>query len=286
MIVLLFVISGCEGLCNQDGEKCCTENTCYTSSITCTTRGFNPVFKGCSLDCHPIWTCEPISNQGSCIEVEPFRCCKGESCNYIEVDCEKGAHPVSQGCDNDCQPMGTCEYDEVNPPGVCVEKPGAECCLGDDCNHVAVDCSRGYKAEFLGCDADCEPEWTQCEKMEEYSCETDNDCAPYSSSSYPYCVCYNKDKVPEDKANHFCSEHEGCSCEGEVCIRKSDRTQTQEVCEGGGAEYKIFDDFCIDVCWRDPDGYCTAIATSGCDCGEGMCWNGIGCEERRNINYP
>ena len=108
ILASVIVISGCEGLCTQNGEECCTGDTCSVASITCTTQEFNPVFKGCSLDCHPIWTCEPISNQGSCIEVEPFTCCRGDDCNTIDVDCSEGYHAVSRGCDENCYADGTC----------------------------------------------------------------------------------------------------------------------------------------------------------------------------------
>ena len=57
-------------------------------------------------------------------------------------------------------------------------------------------------------------------------------------------------------------------------------SQTLENCEKNGAAYRSFTDSCMDSCrkQRNPELACAAVLTTGCDCGQGKCWNGFECE--------
>ncbi len=66
----------------------------------------------------------------------------------------------------------------------------------------------------------------------------------------------------------------------EEATRPKPISQTLENCEANGATYKGFTNGCMDSCElaRNPDIACTAVLTSGCDCGPEKCWNGFECE--------
>ena len=51
-------------------------------------------------------------------------------------------------------------------------------------------------------------------------------------------------------------------------------------CMDAGGEWKTFPNTCVDSCEyrRNEDLMCGMALTDGCDCGEGMCWNGESCE--------
>jgi len=57
--------------------------------------------------------------------------------------------------------------------------------------------------------------------------------------------------------------------------------QTQEYCESHGAAYKGFSNGCRDSCesQRNSSAVCTAVLTTGCDCGSEKCWNNFECEK-------
>ena len=51
-----------------------------------------------------------------------------------------------------------------------------------------------------------------------------------------------------------------------------------EACEVAGGEWTEFPNACVDNCYA-PD-ICAQVLTDGCDCGPGMCWNGLECQEQ------
>ncbi|MBU3940328.1 MAG: hypothetical protein KKH88_00150 [Nanoarchaeota archaeon] len=157
LISIVFIISGCNGLCTQEGEKCCNEEECKEVAIDCI-NNMLPEFHGCTIDCNPDWTCESIND---------------------EVD-----------------------DDVITIPGVCVEKPGAECCKGEDCQRVAVDCSAGLRTEFYGCDANCEPDWGPCEPIESVCgngiCESNEMCCGCDPPQEGPDTCAGMSICPED----------------------------------------------------------------------------------------
>ncbi len=80
-----------------------------------------------------------------------------------------------------------------------------------------------------------------------------------------------------------------------VCVQDAQgnwkwRCETHVVCETGGGEWKNFPDNCGDECViiinpgeGDPTGkLCISESTWGCDCGDGMCWDGEDCVEDGN----
>ncbi len=53
----------------------------------------------------------------------------------------------------------------------------------------------------------------------------------------------------------------------------------QEKCEMAGGEWIQMPTACVDSCEAQREGrMCAQVLTEGCDCGEGMCWNGESCE--------
>ncbi|MFP4656634.1 MAG: hypothetical protein ACLFNK_03570 [Candidatus Woesearchaeota archaeon] len=53
------------------------------------------------------------------------------------------------------------------------------------------------------------------------------------------------------------------------------------ICEEEDGEWREFTNTCVDKCEaaRDENSVCGQAMTYGCDCGEGMCWNGRTCVE-------
>lgn len=104
------------------------------------------------------------------------------------------------------------------PPENCVQRPGAECCLGNECVAESPDCEVGRIAKFYGCDENCMPDWGPCEEIEGKNCETANDCKILYGC---VCGCWNKDYEPESTeppdAECLCAEIEECKCENNVC---------------------------------------------------------------------
>lgn len=48
-------------------------------------------------------------------------------------------------------------------------------------------------------------------------------------------------------------------------------------CEEAGGTWTEFPNGCADACGVTDDSICTQVLTMGCDCGEGMCWDGERC---------
>ena len=48
-------------------------------------------------------------------------------------------------------------------------------------------------------------------------------------------------------------------------------------CELKGGQWVIFQNGCMDACQFVSNQNCTDDTPSGCDCGEGQCWDGIAC---------
>ncbi|MFP4111921.1 MAG: hypothetical protein ACLFUO_02900 [Candidatus Woesearchaeota archaeon] len=56
----------------------------------------------------------------------------------------------------------------------------------------------------------------------------------------------------------------------------------QDICEDAGGNWELMPNSCVDSCEynRNPDSIiCAQALTYGCNCGEGMCWNGNDCVE-------
>ena len=54
-----------------------------------------------------------------------------------------------------------------------------------------------------------------------------------------------------------------------------------EICGEEGGEWREFPNTCVDSCEaaRDEHAVCGQALTYGCDCGDGMCWDGQTCVE-------
>lgn len=69
-------------------------------------------------------------------------------------------------------------------------------------------------------------------------------------------------------------------CAGQDAQDQTGKMPHQELCEQAGGEWKEMPDACVDSCESQRRGMmCAQVITEGCDCGEGMCWNGQSCEE-------
>ncbi|MFO7872429.1 MAG: hypothetical protein R6U26_02170 [Candidatus Undinarchaeales archaeon] len=54
----------------------------------------------------------------------------------------------------------------------------------------------------------------------------------------------------------------------------------QELCNEAGGTWEEMPNACVDSCESArEDMMCAQVITKGCNCGEGMCWNGETCEE-------
>lgn len=72
----------------------------------------------------------------------------------------------------------------------------------------------------------------------------------------------------------------GCSQTGEDTGRTPEEMSEQELCDAAGGVWKEMPNACVDSCRSQREGLmCAQVLTYGCDCGEGMCWNGESCEE-------
>lgn len=62
-------------------------------------------------------------------------------------------------------------------------------------------------------------------------------------------------------------------------VRVSDQASSRALeCLAEGGTWREFPDACVDSCSAARDGLaCAQVLTMGCDCGEGMCWNGESC---------
>lgn len=59
----------------------------------------------------------------------------------------------------------------------------------------------------------------------------------------------------------------------------SEQTE-EEICEAAGGTWRQMPNACVDSCEAHRERLlCAQVLTYGCDCGEGMCWNGKTCEE-------
>ncbi|MBI4895538.1 MAG: hypothetical protein HY831_03520 [Candidatus Aenigmarchaeota archaeon] len=57
--------------------------------------------------------------------------------------------------------------------------------------------------------------------------------------------------------------------------------QTKDLCEAGGAKWKLFNSGCHDECYvkrATKPVACNMALSYGCDCPENQCWNGSYCE--------
>lgn len=67
-----------------------------------------------------------------------------------------------------------------------------------------------------------------------------------------------------------------------ACAPNQTLPDPDEECRLKGGDWILFDDSCVDSCEkaRNPeDIVCAQVQTMGCDCPEGMCWNGSTCIE-------
>ncbi len=54
---------------------------------------------------------------------------------------------------------------------------------------------------------------------------------------------------------------------------------TEQKCAEAGGTWRQMSNACVDSCESQRDDMmCAQVLTYGCDCGEGKCWNGNGCE--------
>ncbi len=131
-------------------------------------------------------------------------------------------------------------------------------------------------------------------------CETKEDCViKYNVLYNGECSagCFNTESKVDSQCNSTTkwepfAPNKTCVCENNKCIMKEKTSydelenyppQTKELCESGGAEYAGFNTGCHDECvyerWSLEEPFiCTQALSSGCDCGQDKCWNGIECE--------
>ena len=77
----------------------------------------------------------------------------------------------------------------------------------------------------------------------------------------------------------------GCT----VDVPENTTPSEEELCSQGGGTWKQMPDACVDSCESQRDDMvCAQVITEGCDCGEGMCWNGQQCEpiDEDSMNAP
>jgi hypothetical protein len=126
-------------------------------------------------------------------------------------------------------------------------------------------------------------------------CNSDSDCIPLPSDCHPM-QCINKKYESEYEKPEFCTKifmfeaaynPEDCLCVDNICANKNigrtpeDENDEEQDCIKAGGEWKTFPNTCVDSCEyrRNDDLMCGMALTEGCDCGEGMCWNGESCEQ-------
>ena len=72
----------------------------------------------------------------------------------------------------------------------------------------------------------------------------------------------------------------GCAKNTSDVVDRNYPHQTKELCEAGGATWKMFNTGCHDECYniRSTDPVkCTLAFSEGCDCGPDKCWDGQTC---------
>jgi hypothetical protein len=142
---------------------------------------------------------------------------------------------------------------------------------------------------------ECIRTWEEgCPSEQEFECEEDSDCIPLPSDCHPM-LCINKAHESNYERPEICTEifmyeaaydPEDCGCIEGRCVNKNigrtseEEMTEEEICVQEGGEWKTFPNTCVDSCEyrRNDDIMCGMALTDGCDCGEGMCWNGNTCE--------
>lgn len=85
----------------------------------------------------------------------------------------------------------------------------------------------------------------------------------------------------EIKGDERCESLGQCNC---YCLDKEGQKGAiktgKKLCEEEGGTWKQMPNACADSCRAQRENLmCAQVLTHGCDCGEGMCWNGESCEK-------